>query len=79
MQTRTPGLSLAFSFCLALKHAPMDGQLITGISTAVIALCALGVSIWQVRKGIYYNRLSLRPHLTTWTDMDPHHGFYDFI
>lgn len=53
-----------------------DWAVITGISTAVIALCALGLSIWQGVEARKHNRLSVRPHLTTWTHSDAEKGFY---
>lgn len=53
-----------------------DWSVITGISSAVIALCALGLSIWQGCLARTHNRLSVRPHLTTWTHSDAEKGFY---
>jgi len=53
-----------------------DWSVITGISSAVIALCALGLSIWQGCLARTHNRLSVRPHLTTWTHSDADKGFY---
>lgn len=53
-----------------------DWSVITGISGAVIALCALGLSIWQGCLARRHNRLSFRPHLTTWTCSDAEKGFY---
>jgi hypothetical protein len=53
-----------------------DWSVITGISTGVIALCALGLSIWQGILTRTHNRLSFRPHLTTWTHSDAEKGFY---
>ena len=53
-----------------------DWQVVTGISSAVIALCALGFSIWQGILARKHNRLSFRPHLTTWTHSDAEKGFY---
>jgi len=55
-----------------------DWSVITGISTAVIALCALGLSIWQGVLARKHNRLSFRPHLTTWTHSDAEKGVYVF-
>lgn len=53
-----------------------DWQVVTGISSAVIALCALGLSIWQGILARTHNRLSFRPHLTTWVHSDAEKGFY---
>jgi hypothetical protein len=54
----------------------MDWQLLTGISSAVIALCALAVSIWHVRQGIKYNKLAVKPNITSWTETNPDGGYY---
>ncbi len=54
----------------------VDWQAITGISSTVIALCALVFSFWQGAKIRKHNRLSVRPHLTTWRHRDPDKGFY---
>lgn len=53
-----------------------DWQVITGISSAVIALCALVFSIWQGIVARRHNRLSVRPHLSTWTHRVAEKGFY---
>lgn len=44
----------------------MDWQLVTGISSIVIACSALGISIWQATLYRTHNKISCRPHLTTW-------------
>jgi hypothetical protein len=54
----------------------LNWQVITGIATAVIALCALALSIWQGMQTRRHNRLSFRPHLTPWTNRDAEKGFY---
>lgn len=41
-----------------------------GLSSAVIALSALGLTIWQATIIRYHNRLSVTPHLTTWSHQD---------
>lgn len=53
-----------------------DWQVVTGISSAVIALCALGLSVWQGILARKHNRLSFRPHFTTWTHSNAEKGFY---
>lgn len=50
--------------------------LVTGISSAVIALCALVFSICQGMQARKHNRLSVRPDLTTWEEKDAEKGFY---
>ena len=42
-------------------------EAIAGISSAVIALCALGFTIWQFSVQRTHNRLSVKPYLTTWS------------
>ncbi|MCA1978262.1 MAG: hypothetical protein LDL19_03405 [Thiobacillus sp.] len=56
--------------------ADVDWQAITGISSTVIALCALVFSFWQGAQTKKHNKLSVRPHLTTWTHRDSGKGFY---
>jgi len=54
----------------------LDWQVLTGISSSVIALCALTFSIWQGHQARKHNRLSFRPHLTTWAHSNVEKGFY---
>jgi len=54
----------------------VDWQAITGISSTVIALCALVFSLWQGAQTKKHNRLSVRPHLTTWIHRNSDKGFY---
>ena len=54
----------------------MDWNVVTGISSVLIALCALGYTIWQGKKAQRHNKLSFRPHLTSWTNEDADKGFY---
>lgn len=51
-------------------------QVITGISSVVIAFCALGLSIWQGVLARKHNRLSFRPHLSWMINSDAEKGFY---
>ncbi|MCE5319170.1 MAG: hypothetical protein LLG04_17635 [Parachlamydia sp.] len=44
---------------------------ITTIATVIIAITALGVSIWQGIETRKHNRLSVRPHLVFLTDFSP--------
>lgn len=48
----------------------MSWEAIAGLSSALIALCALGLTLWQIRTGICHNKLSVKPHLTTWSHED---------
>lgn len=62
--------------CLLSKFIELNWQVISGISTTVIALCALALSIWQGMQTRRHNRLSFRPHLISWTNRDAEKGFY---
>lgn len=48
----------------------MNWEIATGISSVVIAVCALAYTIWQGKQTQKHNKLSFRPHLTTWTHKD---------
>jgi hypothetical protein len=54
----------------------VDWQVIIGISSSIIALCALIFTIWQGFQARKHNKLSCRPHLTTWTIIKADEGFY---
>ena len=54
----------------------MNWEIITGISSSVIALCALVFSIWQSSLVRKHNRISFRPHLTTWAHSEHTQGIY---
>ena len=54
----------------------MEWPVITGISSVVIASCALIFSIRQFSLARKHNRLSFRPHLGTWMNRDADKGFY---
>lgn len=51
-------------------------EAIIGVSSAIIALCALVLSIWQGVQMRRHNRLSFRPHLDAWRHADPEKGYY---
>lgn len=48
----------------------MSWEAIAGLSSAIIALCALGLTVWQAKIARHHNRLSVTPHLTTWSHRD---------
>lgn len=48
----------------------MSWEAIAGLSSAVIALCALGLTVWQAKITRHHNKLSVTPHLTTWSQRD---------
>ncbi|HBG78575.1 MAG TPA: hypothetical protein DDW84_07020 [Phycisphaerales bacterium] len=54
----------------------MDWQVLTGISSSIIALCALIFTIWQGFIVREHNQLSYRPYLLTWTSSDADKGIY---
>ncbi len=54
----------------------MSWEAIAGISSAVIALCAFFLTIWQTCITRKHNKLSVTPHLTTWTHSDKSKSLY---
>lgn len=42
-------------------------ETVAGISNVIIALCALGLTVWQFNVQRTHNRLSVKPYLTTWS------------
>lgn len=57
-------------------EANLSWEAIAGFSSAVIALCVFGLTVWQaciIRK---HNKLSVTPHLTTWTHSDTTKNIY---
>lgn len=51
-------------------------QALTGISSVVIALCALFFTIWSGWRSHIHNKLSVRPHLTTWVIQEEEKHYY---
>ncbi|CAG1021695.1 hypothetical protein DOJK_01178 [Patescibacteria group bacterium] len=49
----------------------VNWEMCTGIASSVIAICALILSVWQGYLTRLHNRISVKPHLTTWS--------YDYI
>ncbi len=47
-----------------------------GIASAIIALCALILTVWQAHQTSRHNRLSVSPRLTTWLDCSEDRGVY---
>lgn len=45
----------------------MSWEAVAGFSSATIALCALGLTIWQACIQRRHNKLSVTPYLTTWS------------
>jgi hypothetical protein len=54
----------------------LSSEAITGIASAVIALCALFFTVWQVTVIRRHNKLSVTPHLTTWYHSDDENNRY---
>lgn len=54
----------------------MNWEIITGMSSVFIALCAFFFSIWQGIQARRHNRLSFRPHLATSDYSDTSKGVY---
>ncbi len=55
----------------------MTWEAIAGLSSAVIALCAFALTIWQAYIARRHNMLSVTPHLTTWSHMDKVNNKYE--
>jgi hypothetical protein len=51
-------------------------EVIARASSTVIALCALGLTVWQAYIARRHNKLSVRPHLTTWIHSDKTNHIY---
>lgn len=54
----------------------MSWEIITGVSSVAIAICALGYTIWQGKQAQFHNKLLFRPHLTSWSHQNPDKGIY---
>ncbi len=54
----------------------MTWEAIARFSSAVIALCAVALTVWQACIARRHNKLSVRPHLTTWTHSDKTNHVY---
>ncbi|MCW8890813.1 MAG: hypothetical protein OQL20_09170 [Sedimenticola sp.] len=54
----------------------MSPEAIAASASAVIALCALLLTASQASKMREHNRISVRPHLTTWNSKDFEKGSY---
>ncbi len=54
----------------------MNWEIVTGVASSIIALCALVFSIWQGVQARKHNRISFRPHLTTWAHNEHLKGIY---
>ena len=54
----------------------VDWQTILGVASAIIALCAFAISVWQGVVSRKHNRMSVRPHLTTWRHSSASRGYY---
>lgn len=48
----------------------INWEVVAGISSSAIALCALGLTIWQAYVTRLHNKLSVTPYLTTWTHIE---------
>lgn len=53
-----------------------DWNTIAAISGSVIALCSLGLTIWQIIKSRRHDRLSVKPYLGTETTTASKQGLY---
>jgi len=55
----------------------MNWEMGVGISSVVIAVCALATSIWQASLARKHSIISHRPHLTSWTHNSTSKGLYE--
>ncbi|MES9940337.1 MAG: hypothetical protein ABW105_01640 [Candidatus Thiodiazotropha sp. 6PLUC1] len=53
-----------------------DWEALTGIASVVIALCVLVFTVWAGWRTHVHNKLSVKPHLTTWTSRWPEQQKY---
>lgn len=56
----------------------MDWQIITALASSTIATCAIFISVWQGIEMRKHNRISVKPHLTTWLNNRHSEGVYEF-
>lgn len=54
----------------------MSWEVITGTASAVIALCALALTLWQAVVTRSHNKLSVKPYLQTWSHTDEANNRY---
>lgn len=54
----------------------LESETVAAISSAIIALCALGYTVWQGKQLQKHNKLSFRPHLTSWSHRNSDQGVY---
>ncbi|MCU7844701.1 MAG: hypothetical protein KZQ93_12755 [Candidatus Thiodiazotropha sp. (ex Monitilora ramsayi)] len=53
-----------------------EWDVLTGISSVVIALCAFLFTLWSGWRVHTHNKLSVKPHLTTWITTDANKHYY---
>jgi hypothetical protein len=58
------------------EESLVSWEAVAGFSSVVVAVCALGLTVWQAVISRRHNRLSVTPHLTTWTQSDEATGRY---
>ncbi len=56
--------------------ANVNWEIVAGISGSIIALCALGLTIWQAFLSRKHNKLTVKPYLTTWSTILADEYFY---
>jgi hypothetical protein len=57
----------------------MEAEIWIGISSVVIALCALVFTIWQGLQAREYSRISAMPHLDTWTHTEEENRIFSVL
>ena len=57
-------------------HCNFSWESIAGITSSIIALCALAITLWQAHVTRQHNKLSVKPYITTWSHNENQQGFY---
>lgn len=71
-----PLITLIFN--VTASSSSTSWEMITAIGTVLIALLALATSIWQAHTQRIHNRMSCRPHVTSWLHTGPSEGKMNF-
>lgn len=70
LYSHTMSVSILSSLTSWQREFVVSWEAIAGFSSAIIAVCALGLTVCQARITRRYNKLSVTPHLTTWTQSE---------
>jgi len=59
-----------------IKYIGENAELVTAVASVIIVFLAFFTSVWQGIVARRHNRISVKPHLTTWTESKPEEGVY---